>query len=90
MIGGEFPDASAISYVNAISDSQPSWRFGESFCRPSAHYSLLSPSDSRTLEAKLSPAAQARKLEPGIQKFIAIILNFFYDIYILLMTCFVL
>jgi hypothetical protein len=87
MTGGEFLDTLAISCVNAISEWQPSLRFGGNFCRPSARCSHLSPSDSGTLEAKFSPAIRTSNLVPGIHKFLVMILKF-YDIYILLMTCF--
>jgi hypothetical protein len=51
--------------VLTASDSRSSWRFGASFCRPSAHCSHLSLADSSTLEVKLSPATRTSMMEPG-------------------------
>ncbi len=49
---------------SSIFGTDTSWRFGANFCRPSAHCSHLSLTDSGTLEAKFSPAARTSKLAP--------------------------
>jgi hypothetical protein len=64
MIGRDLPGFLWSLCSISVSDWRASWRFGASFCRPSAHCSHPSPADSGALEAKLSPAIRTSKLEP--------------------------
>jgi hypothetical protein len=59
MIARDYPGvlASTPSKISILG-TQTSWRFGAIFCRPSAHYSHLSPADSGKLPTKLSRATR--------------------------------